>query len=203
LCPFLGKIDECWGSSPGVPPGCQTSTDGIAEVVEAASQADVVVLALGGTCHEEEGADRDFLHLPGSQLDLFRAVYKSGKPIAVVLINGGPYGIDELKGSSDIAILQAGFPGQAGAQAISDILTGVVNPSGKLTTTIYPSVRMRNGKPTSGPPWMNSMFARKKEAKVARTCFTLEIRYFRLDTGFRTREFDLQWDVPPTSGMAS
>ncbi|KAI2511769.1 hypothetical protein MHU86_2663 [Fragilaria crotonensis] len=94
----------------GVPPGCSKSVDGIAEVVHAAKRSDVVVLVLGGTCHEEEGGDRDFLSLPGSQMDLFRAVYEVGKPIAVVIINGGPYSIDELKECGDVAIMQAGFP---------------------------------------------------------------------------------------------
>ena len=74
-------------------------------------------------------------------------MYNVGKPVAVVIINGGPYAIDDLKGTQDIAILQAGFPGQAGGQAIANILTGgVVNPSGKLMTTICPASYV-NGKP--------------------------------------------------------
>ena len=181
---------------PGVPLGCQTSTDGIAEVVEATRRADVVVLALGGTCHEEEGADRDFLHLPGSQMDLFRAVYKSGKPIAVVIINGGPYGIDELKGSSDIAILQTGFPGQAGAQAISEILVGVVNPSGKLTTTIYPT-SYANGKPMTGPPWMHSNVRPRVGSEGRSHMFYTGNPLFPFGYGLSYTEFELQWDVPP------
>lgn len=62
---------------------CSNDTSGIAAVVAAAKTADVVVLGLGGDCHEGEGTDRDFLHLPGVQSELFKAVLATGKKVAV------------------------------------------------------------------------------------------------------------------------
>ena len=105
-----------------------------------------------------EGTDRDFLHLPGSQSELFLAMLAttiaSKQKLVVVLINGGPIAIDEIK-STAAAVLVAGFPGQAGGQAIADTLYGANNPSGKLTTTIYPA-KYANGEPMSGTPWMDA-----------------------------------------------
>lgn len=180
----------------GVPPGCRENIDGIADVVTAAKNADVVVLVLGGTCNEWEGKDRDFLGLPGSQMQLFQAVYDVGKPVAVVIVNGGPYSIDVLKDSGNIAILQAGFPGQAGAQAIADVLTGVVNPSGKLTTTIYPA-SYANGKPMRGTPWMDSNL-RPGDGSEGRThMFYTGSPLFQFGHGLSYTEFEMDWDVPP------
>lgn len=130
------------------------NTSSIPAVTAAAKQVDTVVLVLGGDCHEGEGTDRDFLHLPGAQGELFKSVMATGKNVVVVIINGGPYSIDEIKGTG-AAVIQAGFPGQSGGQAISETLFGVNNPSGKLTTTIYPS-SYANGEPLAGTPWMDS-----------------------------------------------
>jgi len=69
-------------------------------------------------------------------------------------INGGPLSIDEIKGTA-AAVVQAGFPGQSGGQAIADTLFGRNNPSGKLTTTIYPAA-YANGEPMRGTPWMDA-----------------------------------------------
>ena len=55
------------------------------------------------------------------------------------MFSAGPYSIDEIKGTG-AAVIQAGFPGQAGGQAIAETLFGVNNPGGKLTTTIYPGI---------------------------------------------------------------
>jgi xylan 1,4-beta-xylosidase len=181
---------------PGVPAGCDTSIDGIADVVDAAEYSDIIVLVLGGTCHEAEGADRDSLRLPGSQMDLFRSVYDIGKPMAVVIVNGGPYAIDELKSRGDIAILQTGFPGQAGFQAIADILLGVTNPSGKLTTTIYPE-SYASGKPMRGAPWMNSNLRPSEESEGRSHMFYKGNALFPFGFGLSYTTFEMDWDVSP------
>ena len=144
-------------NSGAVGDACKNST-GIPAVVAAAKGKEVVVLALGGDCHEGEGTDRDFLGLPGSQSELFTAVLAATtaakQKLVVVLINGGPISIDEIKGTG-ASVLAAGFPGQSGGQAIAETLFGLNNPGGKLTTTIYPS-SYANGEPMRGTPWMDA-----------------------------------------------
>ena len=140
--------------------------------VAAAKQADTIVFAAGlpsgsddgpggqggrgagGGGNEGEGTDRWFLHLPGAQQELFDALRGTGKPVVVILINGGTVSIDAIK-ASDAAVVEAFYPGQAGAQALSEILFGETNPSGKLTATIYPEDYAR-GEPVGGMPWMDS-----------------------------------------------
>ena len=85
---------------------------------------------------------------------MLAATTASKQKLVVVLINGGPIAIDEVKGTA-AAILVAGLPGQAGGQAIAETLYGANNPSGKLTTTIYPT-KYANGEPMSGTPWMDA-----------------------------------------------
>lgn len=76
--------------------------------------------------------------LPGVQEDLAKAIYATGKPVVVVLINGGALAIEWIKNNIP-AIIEAFYPGENGAQAIAEILFGDVNPSGKLPITIFPS----------------------------------------------------------------
>jgi len=155
--------------SGGVSDPCNNDTAGIAAVVAAAQSVDVVVLALGGACHEGEGTDRDFLQLPGAQEQLFDAVLKLSPRIkvVVVIINGGPISIDTIK-PSPAAVVQAGFPGQSGAIAIAEVLWGEVNPGGKLTTTIYPAA-YAHGEPLGGMPWMDAQ-VRPHNGTEGRTC---------------------------------
>ena len=144
-------------SSKGVPPGCLVDTSGIPTTVDTARRVDQIVLVLGGRCLESEGQDRDDMLLPGSQTDLFEALAALHIPLVVVLINGGPYAIDAIVKRKDqgVAVLQTGFAGQEGAQAIAEVVFGDVNPSGKLTATVYPG-SYTQGKPMKGTPWTTS-----------------------------------------------
>ena len=149
-------------TAPGTQDACNEHPDAnatIAAAVAAARGMDAAVLVLGGDCHEGEGTDRDFLHLPGDQQALLDAMIGASTPLAVVVINGGPYALDALKGATAasriVSVLQAGFPGQEGGQAIAETLFGANNPSGKLTTTIYPA-SYANGEPLGGTPWMDA-----------------------------------------------
>lgn len=111
--------------------------DLIPAAVAAAQASDVIVMALGDTLQScGEWADRDSLDLPGGQLDLLAAVAALGKPIVVVLINGraASFGPGNVLLNNVTALVEAWRPGQAGAQAIVDILIGAVNPSGKLAS---------------------------------------------------------------------
>ncbi|NPV53020.1 MAG: beta-glucosidase [Firmicutes bacterium] len=120
--------------------GCDiagTSTAGFEEAVRAARESDVAVVVVGGrsglsdsdTCGE--GRDRAELGLPGVQEDLVRAVYETGTPVVVVLVNGRPLTIGWIAGNVP-AILEAWLPGEEGGNAIADVLFGDYNPAGKL-----------------------------------------------------------------------
>jgi beta-glucosidase len=110
--------------------------DGIAAAVEAARQSQLAVLFLGNDRRTEgEQKDRANLELPGAQPELIEAVAATGVPVVVVLINGAPVvmtgWIDKVA-----AVLEAWYPGEAGGQAIADVLFGDANPSGKLPVSL-------------------------------------------------------------------
>ena len=91
MAPLWSHVADINGASStttsnAVSDACAVNTTGIPKVVAAAAAVDTVVLALGGDCHEGEGTDRDFLHLPGAQSELFKAVLATGKKVVVVIV---------------------------------------------------------------------------------------------------------------------
>ncbi|RKD90745.1 glycoside hydrolase family 3 C-terminal domain-containing protein [Mangrovibacterium diazotrophicum] len=124
--------------------------DRLQQAVETASQADVVVLALGLNERLEgeemkiqidgfSGGDRTSLDLPATQVELMKAIVATGKPVALVLINGSALSVNWAADNVP-AILTAGYPGQQGGNAIADVLFGDYNPAGRLPVTYYKSV---------------------------------------------------------------
>ena len=108
-------------------------------------QADINILVLGDnsqryssfgrTCGEN--CDRDNIDLPGRQQELLEAVAASGRPTILLLMSGRALGVEWAAESPSVrAILNVWEPGQMGGTAIAEILTGAVNPSGKLPVTI-------------------------------------------------------------------
>lgn len=121
---------------------------GIPAAVAAAQAADLTLIAVGdsipigsGSCSEM--IDSDTTDLPGSQLALINATVATGKPVVVLLFNCRPTtfgaGMNSRFGPNNAlltripAVLVAWRPGEEGATAVWDILTGKVNPSGRLT----------------------------------------------------------------------
>lgn len=106
------------------------------EAVVLAEKADVAVLFIGlSEVYEVEGQDREHLRIPGNQETLLKAVSKVAKKTVVVISSGS---VIEMPWVDDCdAILHGHLLGQAGAKAMLKVLTGVTNPSGKLTET-YP-----------------------------------------------------------------
>jgi beta-glucosidase len=104
--------------------------------VAAADGADVVVLFLGlPASHESEGFDRTHLRLPEEQLVLLHRLTEGNSPVVVVLANGGVVETAAWSDRAD-AVLEGWLGGQAGGDAIADLLLGRANPSGKLAETV-------------------------------------------------------------------
>ncbi len=115
--------------------------EGFAEAVAAAQAADVAIMAVGdhaslfGRGTSGEGCDTDDLELPGVQRELVEAVLDTGTPVVLVLVTGRPYAVDWAI-ERCAAVVQAFFPGEEGAEALAGVLSGRVNPSGKLPVTL-------------------------------------------------------------------
>lgn len=104
------------------------------EAVTLAAKADVVIVCLGlDEIQESEGLDRTCMRLKQNQTDLLKALYAVNKNIAVVLFAGSAVETPWRKYCR--SILYAGLSGEAGAGAVYDVLTGKVNPAGKLAET--------------------------------------------------------------------
>ena len=122
--------------------GCDvTGTDksGFAEAVRVAKGADVAIVVVGesqhGTRTDGEGHDVASLDLSGAQEDLIQAVFQTGTPTVVVLINGRP--LSTRWTSEHVpAILEAWEPGERGGQAVADVLFGNYNPTGRLAISV-------------------------------------------------------------------
>lgn len=110
------------------------------EAVEVAKQADVIILAIGESAEMSgECSSRTDITIPQSQKDLLTELKKVGKPIVITLFNGRPLVLNDESKQAD-AILDVWFPGSEAGYAISDVLFGKVNPSGKLPMTFPRSV---------------------------------------------------------------
>lgn len=123
--------------------GCEvmsTDTSGMDAAVTLAAASDVAIVVVGDKAGHfkqgtvGEGTDRTDLMLPGAQEALVHAVAATGTPTVVVLLNGRPFTLGAVV-PQVAAIVEAWFPGQDGANVIADVLTGAINPSGKLTVS--------------------------------------------------------------------
>ncbi len=114
----------------------------IAEAVEAAKNADTIVLVLGDNEQTAREAwadnhlgDRTSLDLVGQQNDLARAIFALNKPTVVLLLNGRPLSVNYLAERAD-ALLECWYMGQETGHGVADLLFGRANPGGKLPVTI-------------------------------------------------------------------
>ncbi len=142
--------------------GCEVNSDsreGFNEAVEAAKKSKIAVVIVGDKsglvngCTSGESRDRATLNLPGVQEELVRAVYETGTPLVVILINGRPLSINWITDNIP-AIIEAWLPGEEGARAVADVLFGDYNPGGKLPVSFPRSVGQipvyYNHKPSGG-----------------------------------------------------
>ena len=123
--------------------GCRkigSDRSGFGEAMDAVAQADKVLMVIGEDWDwSGEAASRTDIGVPGIQSELLKMIASAGKPLAVVLLNGRPLVLEEESKAAD-AILEAWYPGTMGAEAVTDIVFGQYNPSGKLTMTFPRSV---------------------------------------------------------------
>lgn len=113
----------------------------LAAVKRSAASADVIVLCLGEDAHAENPGIINDLNMDPNQMELARVAIATGKPVILVLTEGRPRIIREIVPGVK-AVLQAYWPGSQGAQAITDVLFGDYNPSGKLPYSYpkYPNI---------------------------------------------------------------
>ncbi|MEG8277009.1 glycoside hydrolase family 3 N-terminal domain-containing protein [Streptomyces sp. AHA2] len=133
--------------------GCDVTgpdRSGFEEAVARTAEADVCVAVLGdraglfGRGTSGEGCDATDLALPGAQGDLLDALLATGVPVVLVLLTGRPYALGRWHGRLG-AVVQAFFPGEEGGPAVAGVLSGRVNPSGRLPVSV-PRV-------PGGQPW--------------------------------------------------
>ena len=118
---------------------CETDS-GFSKAADAAKDSDFTIVVVGESADMSgEAASRSSIDLPGKQLDLVKAIHATGKPYAIVLMNGRPLTINWLAENSP-AILETWFAGTEAGNAIIDTLFGNANPGGKLPITFPRSV---------------------------------------------------------------
>jgi beta-glucosidase len=124
------QIDYVEGAS-----ATDTEPTDFSAALRAARRADAIILAVGELeWMNGEAASRSELDLPGNQTALVEALAATGKPLIIVLFNGRPLTIPGVVEAAD-ALLEAWHPGTEAGRAVTDVLFGDYNPSGKLPVT--------------------------------------------------------------------
>jgi beta-glucosidase len=118
----------------------------LSEAKTRAGMADIAIVVVGENSIRTnpnktsgENLDRATLDVAGKQLELVKAVQSAGKPVIVVMVNGGPIASPWMAENVD-GLIEAWEPGMLGGQAVADVLFGDYNPGGKLPLTIPQSV---------------------------------------------------------------
>ena len=109
----------------------QKEQDMIISAMQTAKKADVIVLALGEHYRQTgEACSRSNISLPENQIQLINKLYTLSKSMVLILFNGRPVQLSTIEEKLD-AILEVWFPGTTGAKAITEMILGENNPSGK------------------------------------------------------------------------
>jgi len=141
-------VDAVAAELPGVEivheQGCQVQgadRSGFAAALAAAREADLCLAFVGdlaglfGRGSSGEGCDAEDLRLPGVQADLVRELLQTGTPVVVVVVSGRPYALGDVHGRA-AGLVQAFMPGEEGGPTIAGVLSGRIQPSGKLPVQI-------------------------------------------------------------------
>lgn len=107
----------------------------LAQAVKVAKQADLVIFFAGNNREvETEGSDRKTITLPSGQDELAMALAKANKRLVTVIVSGGPVDVTTVNSVSG-SLMASWFNGSMGGQALAEVLTGKISPSGKLPMT--------------------------------------------------------------------
>ena len=172
---------------PGCDVKCENDAD-FAKAVDAARASDFTILVVGEAASMSgEAASRSDLDLPGRQLDLVKTINATGKPYAVVLMNGRPLTINWVAKNSP-AILETWFAGTMAGPAIVDTLFGDADPGGKLPVTFPQTVgqiplyynHMNTGRPYQASEKYTSKYLDISNAPLYPFGYGLSYTTFRL-----------------------
>ncbi len=178
---------------------------GFDDAVDAANQADVVILFLGEeSILSGEAHSRADINLPGDQAELLKRIRATGKPLVAVILAGRPLTLANIVDDVD-AILFAWHPGTMGGPAIAELLFGLESPSGKLPATFPRMVGQTpiyyNQKNTGKPPspdtvvHIDDIDTRAPQTSFGMTAFHLDAGYtplFPFGFGLSYARFDYQ-----------
>lgn len=135
-------VGGSWNLDPVVTPSIEDDRRRIAEAIEVAKEADVIVLAIGGNEQTSREAwslthlgDRANLELEGRQDELVAAMLATGKPVIALVFNGRPLAITHVAEKVP-AICECWYLGQESGHAVAEVLFGDFNPGGKLPITV-------------------------------------------------------------------
>ena len=182
--------------------GCDvraSDTTGFAAAVQAASQSDIVLAVMGdlaglfGQGTSGEGCDVDSLELPGVQRQLVEELLATGKPVVLVLLTGRPYVLDWAI-ERCAAVVQSFFPGEEGAQAIVGVLSGRINPSGRLPVSLP---RSAGAQPYS---YLHPRLGAASSVSNLETAPVLPFGHGLSYTSFEYADLHLAEDAVPTAG---
>jgi len=136
--------DEMAGALVGYEQGCAvqgSDRSGFADALTAAASSDVCVAVVGdlaglfGHGSSGEGCDAEDLALPGVQADLLEELLATGVPVVIVVVSGRPYALGAFANRA-AAMVQAFMPGEEGGAAIAGVLSGRIQPGGKLPVQV-------------------------------------------------------------------
>ncbi|WP_435613409.1 beta-glucosidase family protein [Streptomyces sp. bgisy159] len=171
----------------------------LAEAVAAARDADVVVAVLGdraglfGRGTSGEGCDVESLALPGAQQQLLDALLDSGTPVVTVLLSGRPYALGRAVEES-AAIVQSFFPGAEGTPALAGVLSGRVNPSGRLPVSVP------HGTGTQPSTYLGARLAQASEVSNVDPTAAFPFGHGLSYTRFVWSDLTVDADTAPTDG---
>ncbi|MFJ2176259.1 beta-glucosidase [Streptomyces sp. NPDC087851] len=180
-------------------------SEGFVAAVRAARAADVVVVALGdraglfGRGTSGEGCDAETLDLPGAQGPLLDAVLDAvrgtGTRVVVTLLSGRPYVLGRAVTEAG-AIVQAFFPGQEGTPAVAGVLSGRINPSGRLPVSVP---RLPGAQPST---YLAAPLARASDVSSIDPTPAFGFGHGLTYTSFTWSELATGEPLPPTDGAA-